>query len=37
MHMIKKGQVDTSNQCVDAEVNFIKPVIWNSCLNMDVV
>ena len=23
MHMIKKGQVDTLNQCVRAEVNFI--------------
>ena len=24
MHMIKKGQVDTLNRCVRAEVNFIK-------------
>ena len=23
MHMIKKGQVDTLNQCVRAEINFI--------------
>jgi transposase, IS6 family len=23
MHMIKKGQIDTLNQCVRAEVNFI--------------
>ena len=23
MHMIKKGQVDTLNRCVRAEVNFI--------------
>ncbi len=23
MHMIKKGQVDTLNRCVSAEVNFI--------------
>ena len=23
MHMIKKGQVDTLNQCVSVEVNFV--------------